>query len=179
MRLFFGFDLPEAVRRETANLALTAAAHIPGRYADPENHHITLAFVGEVPPERLPDAQAVLCQGLRGMAAPRLTLGPCGYFGHEQRAILIIRVDSEPDLSGLHDSLCEALLKRALPCDPGPFSPHITLARRATLTPDTLSALRVPALSFRPADACLFLSARDAHNVLRYTPIARIPFAKG
>ena len=176
MRLFYGFALPDPIRQETARLALAAAQRIPGRYTDRDNHHITLAFLGDVPPERLSDAQAVLADGLRGMRAPRLTLGPCDFFGREQRAILILRVHSDPDLTALHDALCAALLKRGLPCDPGPFSPHITLARHAVIVPGLPGSFDVQPLSFRPPDVCLFLSARDADNVLRYTPIARVPF---
>ena len=162
MRLFFGFDLPSPVRRETARLALEAARRIPGRYAAADNHHITLAFVGETPPERLDEVQAVLLACLRGVPAPLLTLGPCGFFGRERRAILILRVLSDPGLDPLHGALCAALAGRGLPFDPGSFSPHVTLARNASVTPDALCALRAAPLSFRPADACLFLSARGA-----------------
>ena len=64
MRLFFGLSLPEDIRMITAQCAREAQRSIPGRYALSENHHITLAFVGEVPESRLEDAQRVIDCGV-------------------------------------------------------------------------------------------------------------------
>ena len=50
MRLFFGLSLPGDVRAVTRACAESAALSIPGRYPPAENHHVTLAFLGEVPP---------------------------------------------------------------------------------------------------------------------------------
>ena len=126
MRLFFGLSLPPSAREATADYARRAAQAVPGHYALPDNHHITLAFLGEVEP------------------AP------------------------------LHDALVRTLQERRLPFDPGPFSPHVTLARHARLAgaePPPFAPVR-----FCAVQAHLFLSARDAEGVLRYTPLASAPF---
>ena len=163
MRLFFGLSLPDDIRAATAACAAAAQKTIPGRYALSENHHITLAFLGDVPPERLPDAQRVL-DGCMSFPAPQLTLDGFSHFGRSENGILILRVKSKPALDSLHDVLIGALQAEDLPADIGPFSPHITLARHARM-PQNLPSC--PLLSFTAENAHIFLSARDEENVLR------------
>ena len=174
MRLFFGLSLPGSVRAVTAACAGAAAACVPGRYALPENHHVTLAFLGDVPSECLRDARDVLARCAAAFPAPTLTLDGLDHFGRRENAILILRLRSDPPLDPLHDRLLRALTGAGLPADPGPFSPHITLARHAVL-PDALPAC--PSLSFSAGQAHVFLSARDGAGVLRYTPLETVPFA--
>ena len=174
MRLFFGLSLPEEVREVTRRCAMEAQRVIPGKYALGENHHITLAFLGDVPEERLEDAKRVL-EGCISFPAPRLTLCGFSHFGRAENGILILKVKSEPALDTLHEVLVSALEAEGLPADRGPFSPHITLARHACVGevfPDC------PAVSFAADRAHVFLSARDGENVLRYTPLYSVPFAK-
>ena len=176
MRLFFGFALPDDVQQETARLAALAESLIPGRYSGAENHHITLAFLGEVDESRVEEARALLARLIASVPAPTLTLNRADFFKRPEHGILILRVLCTPGLSGLHDALCTALLKEGFPCDPKPIAAHITLCRHAKITPEALSALSPAALSFTPRCAHVFLSARDEENRLRYTPIASVPF---
>jgi len=176
MRLFFGISLPESIRRAVSSRAAECQIQIPGRYTCEENYHITLAFLGSVPDARVCDAQAVLqrCAGIT--PAPLLTLEETGFFGRAQNAILIARVSSAPSLAPLHDALIRGLEAASLPFDPGPFSPHITLARHARI--EGVSLPEGERLSFTPDCAHLYLSARNEQDVLTYTPIASVPFAQ-
>ena len=175
MRLFFGLSLPPAVRAAAAACADAAKQSIPGRYAPAENYHITLAFLGEVPPDQLDRACAVLADVIRGFPAPRITLLAPDHFGRAQNGILILRAASCPPLDPLHDALISALQSAGLPADPGPFSPHITLARHADVTGGLPPAPKP--LSFSPVCAHVFLSARNDQGILTYTPIASAAFA--
>ena len=175
MRLFFGLSLPDDIRRLSAMRAEEAMRSIEGRYLPASNHHITLAFLGEVPPKRLGDAQRVLASVCARFPAPRLTLGETGYFGRAQNGILIIHVSAEPSLLPLHNELIRALAAAGLPYDCGPFSPHITLARHARI--GGLPLPGGPAHSFVPSSAHLFLSARNEENVLTYTALHAVPFS--
>lgn len=180
MRLFFGLSLPQNIREKTARCSRLAQAMLPGRYALPENHHITLAFLGEVDESRVAEAAHVLASVAADFPAPQVTLGDFAHFGREQNAILILKAASTPDLAPLHDALVVALAAQNLPFDPGPFSPHVTLARHVPLTQNALHALHTqnPSLNarFSCPQAHVFLSARDEHDVLRYTPIADARF---
>lgn len=176
MRLFYGLSLPDAVRLETASASREAALSIPGRYVLPENHHLTLAFLGEVPPERVPDAQQALAQTIARFPAPIISVRNFDIFGRPQNAILILRAESTPALDPLNAALKEALSCANLPFDPGPFSPHITLARHADVTGGLPGQPPLPDCSFTAHTAHLFLSARDEENILRYTPIFTADF---
>ena len=177
MRLFYGLSLPDDIRAEAAFAARRAEARMPGRYGVPSNYHITLAFLGEVAPERLPDAQAILAGHIAQMPAPTITLGPVDFFGRAENAILILRALCNPPLDALHNALAADAQACGLPVDPGPFAPHITLARHAQTTAEALAAVSVSPLSFAPKSAHLFLSARDDADALRYTPLFSADFA--
>lgn len=177
MRLFYGLSLPEIIRAEAARAAHVAEAMMPGRYGDPANYHITLAFLGKVAPERLGDAQAILAAHARQTPAPTITLGQADYFGRAENAILILRAQSAPPLDALHGALIAALQADGLPADPGPFVPHITLARHAQTAPEALKAAAPRPLCFVPKAAHVFLSARDESGALRYTPLFEADFA--
>ncbi len=179
MRIFFGLSLPDGVRDAVESLSLSAQALLPGRYTLPGNHHLTLAFLGDVPQERLSEAKDVLARCAAAFPAPQIAVRGADHFGPASNAILALRAEGEPDLAPLHGALLSALEGASLPFSPGPFAPHITLARHARIEPGALSridrqARGVPA--FKAPCAHLFLSARDEANVLRYTPLFRAGF---
>ena len=174
MRLFYGLSLPDDVRRCAASHAQQLAAQFPGRYVSEQNYHITLAFLGDVPAERMDDARDVLRRCIQSIPPPVLTLGETGFFSSREKAIIVIHVKDSPSLLPLHHSLVQALDEAGLPADHGPFSPHITLARRVSLPDCALAAC--PPLSFSPTHAHLYLSARNEKNILCYTPLHTFPF---
>lgn len=111
------------------------------------------------------------------MPAPTITLGPVDFFGRAENAILILRALCNPPLDALHNALAADAQACGLPVDPGPFAPHITLARHAQTTAKALAAVSISPLSFAPKSAHLFLSARDDADALRYTPLFSADFA--
>lgn len=185
MRLFIGLSLPAGVRESALHAAQLLRDSIPGRYVPAENYHITLAFLGDVPQERLAQAQDVLARCAAGFPAPRIELGGADFFGREQNAILILRAAGSPPLTPLHQALTDALARADLPFSPGPFSPHITLARHAAVAQTAISSasayvrsLAQDRRAFTAQHAHLYLSARDSGNVLRYTPLFTAPFCE-
>lgn len=175
MRLFFGLSLPDDVRLCAQACAQEAQKTIPGRYALAQNYHVTLAFLGEVPQERLEEAGAVLARCAAAFPAPKLSLDGFSHFGRRENGILVLRVKSEPLLDALHEELIGALLDAGLPATPGPFCAHITLARHADMSAGYPVC---PQASFSCAQAHVYLSARDEKDVLRYTPLYTVSFQK-
>jgi len=87
--------------------------------------HVTLAFIGEVPAERLPEAE----RALGAVAVPKgaaLRLRGGGRFGQSPSAALWAGVDGE--LGELHAEVRERLGAEGLPSDGRPFTPHLTVA---------------------------------------------------
>ncbi|WBB77847.1 RNA 2',3'-cyclic phosphodiesterase [Micromonospora sp. WMMD882] len=152
MRLFVAVDPPpEAVADLAAQIArlrigAAAAAGVNVRLADPANAHVTLAFLGEVPADRLPavrNAVGLAACRCRGPAPPRLRLGRGGRFGRGRATVLWVDVLGEVEpLHTLAGQLRELLRDAGLPYDERPFRPHLTIARpgdRIDVEPDRLT----------------------------------------
>ena len=71
-------------------LRVAAARH--ARLADPANLHLTLAFLGEVPDDRLPDVKHALASAARTARSPRLCLAGGGCFGEGRSTVLWVDV---------------------------------------------------------------------------------------
>ncbi len=125
LRLFVALDLTEEIRRRLAGLA----GGVPGaRWTEPENLHLTLRFIGEVPEDQAMDIDAALAE-VRAPAFP-LILDGVGVFGSARRArVLWAGVERSEALAHLQAKVESALVRCGLPAEERKFSPHITLAR--------------------------------------------------
>ena len=98
-----------------------------------EQLHVTLHFLGNIPRVRLPE----LVEGLDVKFAP-FELG----FGHPEvwhGGIAVLAPDVVPQaLTALHGALGAALQLLGLPLEARPYSPHVTLARRAGAAPGAI-----------------------------------------
>lgn len=125
IRLFVGIVLPEDVRARLSGMC----AGVPGaRWIPPENLHLTLRFIGEVPEGEMEDIHHAL-------AAVRtrrfdMSLAGVGHFetGGEVRA-LWVRVEKNPELSALQARIESALVRIGLDPEERRFTPHVTLCR--------------------------------------------------
>lgn len=136
MSLFVAVFPPAPVRadleRRLAGRHLTAAAAVPGnrvRRTPAGKWHITLAFLGDVPDDRV----AMVGQAVDHAAcAPRsitLRLAGGGSFGRGRSSVLWVGATGDlAGLRGLHDDIRAALCADDLPCDDRPFTPHLTVA---------------------------------------------------
>lgn len=136
LRLFVSVEpSAEAVaelRRVVATLQVSRASE-PGRstrVADPSRWHLTLAFLGDVPAARLPDAASAVAAAAAGVAPLRLRLSGGGTFGRGRFAVLWAGFSGDTDAVGtLADRVRAQLRKARLPFDHKPFKAHLTLAR--------------------------------------------------
>lgn len=126
MRLFVGIDLPWTLRNRIAALTMTG---IQGaRWVPPENYHLTLRFIGEVPPPVAEEVDLALA-ALRGKGL-ELTLAGVGTFSKGGRAnTLYVGVERNPRLEHLQNKVETALQRVGLEPERRRFQPHVTLAR--------------------------------------------------
>lgn len=124
-RLFLGLALPEPVRE----CLLTWTADIAGaRWQRRDQLHLTLSFLGNVPPERVP----ALFRALDGLKIPVFNLQPAGVncFGDpDQPRNLWAGMKPEEPVQALHHALCQRLGRSGFQMEVRSFHPHITLAR--------------------------------------------------
>ena len=101
------------------------------RWLDPEGIHLTLKFLGEVPPARLPELVRALEAGLRGRPAPVLGLGATGAFPNARRPrVLWVGVqESGSALGEIVEAVEEAVAALGWPREERAFQPHLTLGR--------------------------------------------------
>ncbi|HYN93599.1 MAG TPA: RNA 2',3'-cyclic phosphodiesterase [Pilimelia sp.] len=108
---------------------------VNARLAPRANWHVTLAFLGEVPDARAPDAAETLAGAVsdwRAAAAgpPRVRLAGGGKFGRGRFTVLWVGLAGDlAALRGLSDGVRRHLRRARLPHDSRPFRAHLTLAR--------------------------------------------------
>ena len=126
MRLFVALDMPWSIREQLAALSGTG---IPGaRWVPPENYHLTLRFIGDIPGHVARDVDgALLAIRARGFA---LTLTGMGTFakGGISNA-LWVGVERTQPLDHLRNKIETALQRCGLEPERRKFQPHVTLAR--------------------------------------------------
>ena len=161
-RLFTGLELPADLRKR---LEMLQSGFDTIRWVEPADFHITLRFIGDVPPST---ADAI-CEALDSRTWPRPTVvpGELRTFGHAKPSSLYLAIREDAALSRLaagHDRLMQRL---GLPADGRRFTPHITLGRfrggtRPEMVAQWLAANGAPfALPFRPERFVLY-SARES-----------------
>jgi 2'-5' RNA ligase len=130
MRLFYAVELPHEVQAALGRLR--PAEDTDYRWSDPSLLHVTLAFLGEQPEERLDVLQSVGAAAA-GASSPRLlSLGEAGSFG-PRRAPRVLWVGLDGDLAALQtvqSKLDSGLRAAGFGLEDRPFRPHVTLARR-------------------------------------------------
>ncbi|MEH1126331.1 RNA 2',3'-cyclic phosphodiesterase [Micromonospora sp. CPCC 206061] len=145
-----------------------AADGVNTRLAPRNNWHVTLAFLGEVPDERLPAVE----QALARVSSPpfEIKVAGGGRFGRGRFTVLWAALGGDlPALTGLSRSVRRELSRARLPFDRKPFRPHLTIARpgdridRAEVAADraTLDAYEGPL--WRVAEVVLMRSHPGPH----------------
>lgn len=179
MRLFVALGLPEAVSTQLTGLI----GGIPGaRWVPPENHHLTLRFIGEVEPWRADEVDEALA-GIRARPFD-LTLNGLGLFEKAGRInALWVGVERSEALLRLQAKVETALQRVGLEPERRRFAPHVTLARTERAAPDKLvsfvqahNLFRAPVM--RVEEFCLFSSKLGKEQAV-YVPEVVYPLAPG
>lgn len=171
MRLFVALYPPPAaldhldLRLGDLHIGTAAARGLNARLPARETLHVTLAFLGEVDEDRLPDVEAALDRaaahwraarysGARetsaGDAVPGLAtvssvrLGGGGRFGRGRFTVMWVGLTGDvPAVRQLSAAIRRQLRRGRLPYDRRPFRPHLTVARPGDrLDRDALNADR-------------------------------------
>jgi 2'-5' RNA ligase len=150
MRLFVALDLPWGLREALTGLARGLAGV---RWVAPENYHITLRFIGEVPGHTAEEIDLALA-ALRGRGFS-LELSGVGVMEKGGRVVALwAGVQRNPALEHLRGKVETALQRAGLEPERRRFMPHVTLAR----------------LGENPAEPKLAAWVQ-AHNLFRSAPV--------
>ena len=169
MRLFLGIapDAPtrEAIGAATARLESALGATATAfRWTRTDNVHVTLHFLGEVPPARLEALRRVIGEPI---AEPPFAAGTGRFGAFPERGaprVIWLGVDHGADaMTRLHAALAGRLRRLDIAVEDRPFTPHFTIARaRDRHGPrsvrDEIAAVPVATASWTVAAATLFRS---------------------
>ncbi len=125
MRLFVAAFPPPPVLADLERVM--ASLRVRTRVVSPERRHLTLAFLGEVGEDRVPDARDALTAAATGQPTVEVRLEGGGYFGRGRSTTLWAGVRGE--VEPLAEAVRDALRRAGLSYDDKPFRPHLTLAR--------------------------------------------------
>ncbi len=149
MRLFVGLELPWELKQQLSLLV----GGLPGaRWVPVVNYHLTLRFIGEVPPYRAEELDAAL-SALRGKGFA-LSLEGVGTFEKAGRPVALwVGVARNPGLAHLRSKVETALQRAGMAAEKRRYVPHVSLARLESVPQERL------------------FGWIQAHNLFRATPL--------
>lgn len=171
--MFFALWPPEEIAQQLAGIAAEFAEQAGGRPTRQETIHLTLAFLGDIAVERLPDLQRVA--GEVRASAFDLVLDRLGVWRHN-RLFWTGCTTTPPALADLSSSLVYALQAAgfAVASAKRHFTPHITLVRKVAALEAALPACEP--LSWR-CDKFVLVRSQLSVAGSAYRTIAEFPLA--
>jgi RNA 2',3'-cyclic 3'-phosphodiesterase len=124
-RLFTGLEVPYEVQLA---LSLKRGGLSGARWIDPENYHITLAFIGDVD-NHVADEVSYELDRLSNSDGFRVRLSHIGAFGGDKPRALYAGVENNDALVRLQAAHERVLRRIGLAPDARKFVPHVSLAR--------------------------------------------------
>ncbi|URO00020.1 RNA 2',3'-cyclic phosphodiesterase [Leclercia adecarboxylata] len=166
-RLFFAIEMPAPVQRQIVRWRADHFAPEAGRPVAAANLHLTLAFLGDVSPEKQ-QALAAMAGRIR-QPEFTLTLDDAGQW-LRSRVVWLGTRQPPRGLLQLANMLRAQAARSGCYQSPQPFHPHITLLR------DASHAGAIPPPGFQwtfPVKEFVLYESRFAGGRTRYTPLQR------
>lgn len=184
MRLFVAIPLPLDLAARAFDILPTSLPAL--RRVKPENLHLTLAFLGQTPDERLDDVTAAAREAAAPVSRFTLAFDRAGRFPERgrPRVAWIGIAEGAPSVLELGAGVSAGLRSRGLRFDDRPLAPHLTLARitedasaaEAKTVAAVLDELSIPSLRFEVEEIAVVQSVLSPKGP-RYTALATVPLA--
>ena len=179
MRAFLGVGLPAGVREAVASeIAQVRGLHAPVAWTTQKNLHITLNFLGEMAPERVPLVEREMRSVASGIDPFSLTAeGGGGFPGTRNPRVLWVGFLEPLELvRQLQQNMEDALSRAGFPRENRPFHPHITVGRSRGALPPAWGERFVQALSGKnfgvvPVSSFTLYESRPGSGGAVYTPV--------
>ena len=171
MRLFIAINFDPETKKKLLEVQAKLRRLGKGNFSREENLHLTLAFIGEVPEERLKDVKAAMEQVK--FPPMELCFHDVGYFmtGRDRPAQLWkVSLKFNRRLEAVNKELIQALREAGFSPDAKSFKPHVTLARELHVDKWDKKELLPEPFSTRADHMSLMLSER-VDGKLTYTEL--------
>ena len=124
MRQFIALTFNSSFKEELVHIIDSLKEEgIKGKYYDPDNLHMTLAFFGET------NRQDEIMEIIQSIPFPEITI-TTNRISHFKK-IYWVGVKENPELDAYVNTLRNTLKQHDIPFDEKPFYPHITILRKA------------------------------------------------
>jgi RNA 2',3'-cyclic 3'-phosphodiesterase len=184
VRLFLAIPLPPDLGARAFEILPIALPAL--RRVKTENLHLTLAFLGQTPDERLDDVGAVARDAAARVSPFRLSFDHVGRFPERGRPRIVWLgiAEGEASVVALGVGVYAGLKSRGLRFDDRPLAPHLTLARvaedasaaEAKTVGAAIKTMPVPALDFEVTEIAVVRSVLSPKGA-RYTALSTVPLA--
>jgi len=147
MRLFIAVNFDNAVKEQLLEIQEQLRSQSTrGNFTRLENLHLTLAFLGETPEEKVPSLLKIIDKTINDVQTLpfEVSFTHTGCFTHSHKELWWIGADETCQglgrLRAIHGELIKRLTDAGFSVDKRPFNPHITLGREVKhLRPITLN----------------------------------------
>ena len=175
IRAFWAIDLPQELKSALGSLQERLRADLPpAHWPPPENFHLTLAFLGNIPETALSQALEAGRQVAAAHHPFSLHTAELGAFPDPKRArILWLGLQAEASLARLVLDLQQSMGALGLNPDDKSFIPHLTLARMKGPVPVHLDAPKLSA-TVQVRELVLFQSTAGPRGSI-YIPLGTSP----
>jgi 2'-5' RNA ligase len=184
VRLFIAIPLPPDLAVRAAEILPTSLPAL--RRVKAENLHVTLAFLGQTPDERLDDVTAAAQEAAARVPPFALSFDRAGRFPERgrPRVVWLGIADGASSVLELGTAVYGSLRIRGLRFDDRPLAPHLTLARvaedasaaEAKTVGAAVEGLAVGNPRFEVNDIAVIQSVLSPRGP-RYTALATVPLA--
>ena len=130
MRLFVAIEIPDEIRKGLMTFLNELRGTAPqAKWARAENLHVTLKFLGDIEPLKLPTVQKPL-SSIRDKNPVTLSFRGIGFFPNERRPrVFWVGLEASDNLKTLAEVIDREMHKLGFPLENRAFTPHLTLAR--------------------------------------------------
>jgi len=147
IRSFVAVEIPASIRDEIAKLQ--EEIDLPGvRLVKPDLIHVTIKFLGDVPPSKVDQ----VVEALRTVIRPAFTARVAGIGAFPGRSIRVVWIGAEGDFEPLFSAVEDALAPLGFPREGRKFTSHATIARVGRPAPETTGVIASKLVPHREVD---------------------------
>ncbi|MFT4057921.1 MAG: RNA 2',3'-cyclic phosphodiesterase [Legionella sp.] len=178
LRVFFAITPPKLIQPLLVKTLASLRKAFPEqalKWMQPENLHITLQFIGNIPQIQITELIHQVQLAFKNTSALPLQLGQLEWFPSlEQRKLLSLTVEPQDLLRMLSSTLRQILIDLNLGPETLPFRGHMTLGRivQPSLCLKRLETQTIPSIPEVLIDTIHLLESRSDNSGSNYHPLA-------
>lgn len=176
-RLFFAIEISQTSRETITNRIKQFNQKNTvqkNHWIPPQNWHLTICFLGEIPNERISVCLAVVKKSLETLNPFEFTLGKLSVFPKTHPRMLVIQIPPSEALIALHDTMKDALISAGFKQEKRTFFPHITLAKFSPNLSFSMDEIIIPSTQRQQVKEVVLFSSKAGAEGSIYTVVQRL-----